>query len=176
MMRPAILGRFFIYYPHKSNPSPSPQRTYSSTIKCIGGLTPPYHFIIKKEETHIIFFHTFVHKFAPLSLLLIHRAQQGKHTNMKLHEIDYKIYGDDMQIVSIELDPQETVIAEAGSMNWMDSDIKYEAKMGDGSQPEKSIFGKLLDIDQKTGKFKLSHKALLPRPERDNKLKQTERE
>ncbi|PTM19888.1 MAG: hypothetical protein DA446_06020 [Bacteroidetes bacterium] len=51
---------------------------------------------------------------------------------MKSHEIDYKIYGDDMQVVSIELDPNETVIAEAGSMNWMDRDIRFEAKMGDG--------------------------------------------
>ena len=54
-----------------------------------------------------------------------------------------------MQIVSIELDPQETVIAEAGSMNWMDTDIKFEAKMGDGSQPDKGIFGKLLDVGKK---------------------------
>ena len=68
---------------------------------------------------------------------------------MNSHEIDYKIYGDDMQIVSIELDPQETVIAEAGSMNWMDTEIKFEAKMGDGSQPEKGIFGKLLDVGKR---------------------------
>ena len=68
---------------------------------------------------------------------------------MNSHEIDYKIYGDDMQIVSIELDPQETVIAEAGSMNWMDTDIKFEAKMGDGSQPDKGIFGKLLDVGKR---------------------------
>ena len=68
---------------------------------------------------------------------------------MNSHEIDYKIYGDDMQIVSIELDPQETVIAEAGSMNWMDTEIKFEAKMGDGSQPNKSIFGKLLDVGKR---------------------------
>ena len=68
---------------------------------------------------------------------------------MNAHEIDYKIYGDDMQIVSIELDPQETVIAEAGSMNWMDTDIKFEAKMGDGSQPDKGIFGKLLDVGKR---------------------------
>ena len=54
-----------------------------------------------------------------------------------------------MQIVSIELDPQETVIAEAGSMNWMDTDIKFEAKMGDGSQPDKGIFGKLLDVGKR---------------------------
>ena len=68
---------------------------------------------------------------------------------MNSHEIDYKIYGDDMQIVSIELDPQETVIAEAGSMNWMDTDIKFEAKMGDGSKPDKGIFGKLLDVGKR---------------------------
>ena len=68
---------------------------------------------------------------------------------MNSHEIDYKIYGDDMQIVSIELDPQETVIAEAGSMNWMDTEIKFEAKMGDGSQPDKGIFGNLLDVGKR---------------------------
>ena len=68
---------------------------------------------------------------------------------MNSHEIDYKIYGDDMQIVSIELDPQETVIAEAGSMNGMDTEIKFEAKMGDGSQPDKGIFGKLLDVGKR---------------------------
>ncbi|MGB0879339.1 MAG: TIGR00266 family protein [Polaribacter sp.] len=68
---------------------------------------------------------------------------------MKSHEIDYTIFGDDMQVVSIELDPQETVIAEAGSMNWMDYGIKFEAKMGDGSQPKKGLFGKLLDVGKR---------------------------
>jgi len=68
---------------------------------------------------------------------------------MNSHEIDYKIHGDDMQIVSIELDPNETVIAEAGSMNWMDPDIQFEAKMGDGSQPDKGVFGKLLDVGKR---------------------------
>ena len=52
---------------------------------------------------------------------------------MKCHEIDYKIIGDDMQIVEIELDPSETVVAEAGAMNYMDDGITFEAKMGDGS-------------------------------------------
>ena len=68
---------------------------------------------------------------------------------MNSHKIDYTIHGNDMQVVSIELDPQETVIAEAGSMNWMDQDIKFEAKMGDGSQPNQSIFGKLLDVGKR---------------------------
>ena len=68
---------------------------------------------------------------------------------MNSHEIDYTIHGDDMQVVSIELDPQETVIAEAGTMNWMDRGIKFEAKMGDGSQPDKGILGNLLDVGKR---------------------------
>lgn len=68
---------------------------------------------------------------------------------MNSHVIDYTIHGDDMQIVSLELDPQETVIAEAGTMNWMDRDIKFEAKLGDGSQPDTGIFGKLLDVGKR---------------------------
>ena len=52
---------------------------------------------------------------------------------MTTHEIDYEILGDDMQIVEIELDPGETVIAEAGAMNYMEEGIVFEAKMGDGS-------------------------------------------
>ena len=64
---------------------------------------------------------------------------------MKCHEVDYDILGDDMQMVEVELDPGETVIAEAGAMNYMDDGIDFEAKMGDGSQPDKSLFGKLLD-------------------------------
>lgn len=68
---------------------------------------------------------------------------------MKAHEIDYTIYGDDMQMVEIELDPLETVIAEAGAMNWMEDGIQFEAKMGDGSQPEKGLFGKLMDVGKR---------------------------
>ena len=68
---------------------------------------------------------------------------------MNSHEIDYQIFGDDMQVVSIELDPQETVIAEAGTMNWMDRDIKFEAKMGDGSNPKAGLFDKLLNVGKR---------------------------
>lgn len=64
---------------------------------------------------------------------------------MKCEEIDYEIFGDDMQTVEVELDPNETVIAEAGAMNWMEDSIDFQAKMGDGSEPEKGIFGKLFD-------------------------------
>ncbi len=63
---------------------------------------------------------------------------------MKSHEVDYQIHGDDMQAVEIELDGNETVIAEAGAMNWMDDGIDFEAKLGDGSKPEQGFFGKLV--------------------------------
>jgi uncharacterized protein (TIGR00266 family) len=62
---------------------------------------------------------------------------------MRSHEIDYRIIGEDIQIVEIELDPQETVIAEAGSMMFMEDGITFETKLGDGSQVNQSIMGKL---------------------------------
>lgn len=65
---------------------------------------------------------------------------------MQSHEIDYQIHGDDMQVVEIELDPDETVVAEAGAMNWMDEGISFEAKMGDGSNPDQGFFGKLKGV------------------------------
>lgn len=54
---------------------------------------------------------------------------------MASHEIDYKVFGDDLQFVEIELDPGETVIAEAGVMMYMTSEISFEARLGDGSKP-----------------------------------------
>ena len=62
---------------------------------------------------------------------------------MKCHEVDYTIIGDDMQMVQVELDPGETVIAEAGAMNYMEPDIVFEARMGDGSEAESGFMGKL---------------------------------
>ena len=63
---------------------------------------------------------------------------------MLCHEVDYRLLGDDMQIVEVELDPGETVIAEAGAMNYMDDGISFEAKMGDGSEADQGVMGKLL--------------------------------
>jgi uncharacterized protein (TIGR00266 family) len=63
---------------------------------------------------------------------------------MKSHEIDYKIHGDDLQFVEVELDPGETVIAEAGTMMYMGEGISFETKMGDGSDPSAGMFDKLL--------------------------------
>lgn len=68
---------------------------------------------------------------------------------MKSHEVDYVLMGDDMQMVEIELDPSETVIAEAGAMNFMDQGIQFDTKMGDGSQPDQGLFGKLLDAGKR---------------------------
>ena len=63
---------------------------------------------------------------------------------MKCHEVDYEIIGSSMQMVEVELDPGETVIAEAGAMNYLEEDVSFESKMGDGSEPDQGIFGKLL--------------------------------
>jgi len=57
------------------------------------------------------------------------------------HEIDYQIHGESMQYVEIELDPEETVIAEAGTMMYMGEGITFETRMGDGT--ESGVVGKL---------------------------------
>lgn len=75
---------------------------------------------------------------------------------MKCHQVDYQIIGDDMQMVLVELDPGETVIAEAGAMNFMEEEIQFEARMGDGSQAEQGIMSKLLGA----GKRALSGESL----------------
>lgn len=63
---------------------------------------------------------------------------------MKSHEIDYKIIGDDIQLIEVELDPGETVIAEAGAMLYMEDGIDFKAQMGDGSNPGAGFFDKLI--------------------------------
>ncbi|NOR33582.1 MAG: TIGR00266 family protein, partial [Bacteroidales bacterium] len=63
---------------------------------------------------------------------------------MRSHDLEYRIIGDDIQLVEIELDPRETVIAEAGTMMYMDSQIRFDTKMGDGSDPNQGLMGKLL--------------------------------
>lgn len=68
---------------------------------------------------------------------------------MKCHEVDYEIHGDDMQIVEVELDPGEVVIAEAGAMNYMEDGITFEAKMGDGSNPQEGFMGKLFSAGKR---------------------------
>jgi len=69
--------------------------------------------------------------------------------SMKCHEVDYEIFGDDMQIVEVELDPSETVIAEAGAMNYMEDGINFETKMGDGSKPSGGVMDALLNVGKR---------------------------
>lgn len=71
-------------------------------------------------------------------------VNKGNSMSRRCHEVDYEIIGHSMQLVEVELDPNETVIAEAGAMNYLEQDIRFEAKMGDGSEPESGFFGKLM--------------------------------
>jgi uncharacterized protein (TIGR00266 family) len=61
-----------------------------------------------------------------------------------MHVIDYKIIGDDLQYVEIELDPNEATVAEAGGMMYMDDGIEMETIFGDGSQANKGFLGALM--------------------------------
>src|SRR4026209_2766443 len=73
-----------------------------------------------------------------------------------MHEIDYKIFGDDMQYVEVELDPNEATVAEAGGMMYMDDGIEMETIFGDGSQQQAGIMGMLMGA----GKRLLSGESL----------------
>ena len=76
-------------------------------------------------------------------------AATGRPPGQQSHEIDFEIFGDDMQIVEVELDPGETVIAEAGAMNYVEPDVTFEAKMGDGTNPGEGVMGKLLSVGKR---------------------------
>jgi len=70
-------------------------------------------------------------------------------STLESHKIDHTILGDDIQIVEIELDPGETVVAEAGAMNYMDDGITFEAKMGDGSKADDGLLGQLMNAGKR---------------------------
>jgi len=72
------------------------------------------------------------------------------------HEVDYQIFGDDLQFVEVELDPGETVIGEAGSMMFLEQAITFESRMGDGTEPEAGMWGKL----KSAGKRVLAQESL----------------
>ena len=67
----------------------------------------------------------------------------------RCHEVDYEIVGNDLQMVIVELDPGETVIAEAGGMTYMEEGVQFETKMGDGSQPDQGFFGKMMSVGKR---------------------------
>ncbi|CAI8244938.1 MAG: Uncharacterised protein [Glaciecola sp. HTCC2999] len=69
---------------------------------------------------------------------------------MYCHEVDYEIIGESMQIVEIELDPAETVVAEAGAMNYMEDDIQFTTKMGDGSNPDEGLLSSMFSAAKRT--------------------------
>ena len=66
------------------------------------------------------------------------------------HAVDYEIVGEAMQMVIIELDPGETVIAEAGMLTYMEEGIAFESKLGDGSDPDEGFFGRLFKAGLRT--------------------------
>jgi uncharacterized protein (TIGR00266 family) len=68
---------------------------------------------------------------------------------MHSHEIDYEIIGAEMQLVEVTLDPGETVVAEAGSMTYMEQDIAFDTRMGDGSNPRQGFVGKLFSAGKR---------------------------
>src|SRR6195952_1375254 len=66
------------------------------------------------------------------------------------HEIDYKIYGEELQFVEIELDPNETAVAESGAFMMMDNGIEMQTIFGDGSQQQdNSLLGKLFSAGKR---------------------------
>ena len=62
----------------------------------------------------------------------------------EMHEIEYKIIGEDLQYVEVELDPNEATVAEAGGMMYMDDGIEMETVFGDGSQQKTGFMGALM--------------------------------
>lgn len=68
---------------------------------------------------------------------------------MRSDELDYQIIGHSMQLVEVTLDQGETVIAEAGAMNYMEDGIAFETKMGDGSDANQGLMGKLFSAGKR---------------------------
>ncbi|MBA6392426.1 TIGR00266 family protein [Colwellia sp. BRX10-3] len=68
---------------------------------------------------------------------------------MRSDEIDYQIIGQSMQLVEVTLDQGETVVAEAGAMNYMEDGIAFETKMGDGSDANQGLMGKLFSAGKR---------------------------
>lgn len=79
---------------------------------------------------------------------------------MQCHKVDYEILGSEMQLVEVELDPGETVVAEAVAMNYMEDGIEFTARMGDGSEPGQGFFGRLTSA----GKRMLTGESLFLTP------------
>ena len=74
------------------------------------------------------------------------RFNERKSDMNAMHEVDYKIFGEDLQFVEVELDPQEAVVAEAGAMMYMEDGVEMETIFGDGSAQQQAgdLMGALL--------------------------------
>jgi len=72
-----------------------------------------------------------------------------KNQTMNAHEIDYRIHGEEMQHVEIELDPNETTIAESGAFMMMDEGIQMETIFGDGTPQTGGLMGKLFSAGKR---------------------------
>lgn len=70
-------------------------------------------------------------------------------SNRNAHEIDFEIYGEEMQYVEIELDPEEGVVAESGSFMMMNDGLKMSTILGDGSNQEKGLLGKIFSAGKR---------------------------
>jgi uncharacterized protein (TIGR00266 family) len=68
---------------------------------------------------------------------------------MRCHEVDYEIIGSELQLIEVELDPGETVVAEAGAMTYMEAGIEFETRMGDGSEANDGLMGKLFQAGKR---------------------------
>jgi uncharacterized protein (TIGR00266 family) len=68
---------------------------------------------------------------------------------MNSHEIDFRIQGEEMQCVEIELDPSESAVAEPGAFMMMDDGIQMQTIFGDGSQQQSGLLGKLFSAGKR---------------------------
>lgn len=71
------------------------------------------------------------------------------HSRAAASGVNHQILGDDLQVLEIMLDPGMTVIAEAGAMNYMEDGIAYEARLGDGSQPDQGFWSRVFSAGKR---------------------------
>ena len=94
-------------------------------------------------------FYSVHHNFTWINFRFVIPSQKNI-TMATAHEIDYKIYGEELQFVEIELDPNETAIAESGAFMMMDNGIEMQTLFGDGSQQQdNSLLGKLFSAGKR---------------------------
>src|SRR5205809_4469492 len=88
--------------------------------------------------------------FSGKNLLYLRKKLLNMNATRANHEIDYKIYGEELQFVEIELDPNETAIAESGAMMMMEDGIQMATIFGDGSaQQPTGLLGKLMSAGKR---------------------------